>query len=485
MSAEWGRLDARMIVVRPLNELIGLVPPLAALVFLGNFDTWRTVTSVIVVGLILSRGLLSWATTKYRITDTRVELHKGVLFRQRLAIPRDRVRTVDLTAKLGHRLFGLAAVRIGTGHHEKDREGVTLDAVTAGEAERLRRVILRRVVAAEGAPQDDGVLISKLDNRWYRYAPLTMSGLLSIGVVVGFLMNIAHELDLRFSDVGLVRSIFTWVSRTDVGEVVPVVGVFVLVLSVLASLVGYLLQNHDYRLTSHSDHTIRVQRGLLTTRSVSIEEKRLRGAVLHEPLLLRAGHGARVSAVTTGLHTKGGSSQLLPAAPREEADRVAAEILRQPHTPTAAPLTKHPAKAKTRRLVRAIVPTVVIAAFLSLMTVVANWPVWLAVIAIVLIPAFVLVGLDRYRNLGHALTDDYLVSRSGSLDRNTVALQRTGIIGWTIRRTIFQRRARVFTLTAVTAAGAGGYRVRDLGNQQGIELVDATVPDLLTPFLKH
>ncbi|MCP2269634.1 putative membrane protein [Actinokineospora diospyrosa] len=473
-----------MIVVRPLNELIGLLPPLAALVFFGDFDTWRVITSFGVVGLVIGYGLLSWLTTKYRITDSQVELHKGVVFRQRRSIPRDRIRTVDLTAKLGHRLFRLSAVRVGTGQQERTPgEGtVTLDAVTAVEAERLRQALLRKTEHVEDA-DEEGVTIASLDTRWYRYAPLTLSGFISIGIVIGFLMNLVNELDLRFSEVGFFRRALHWLSSAEPATVVPVVAGFAIVLSVLASLAGYLLQNHNYRLTRQSDGTVRVRRGLLTTRSVSIEEKRLRGAVLHEPLLLRAGGGGRVTAVTTGLNKVGGSSLLLPPAPRPEADRVTADVLAVADTPTASPLTQHPARAKTRRIIRAVVPTVVIAAVLLALAETADWPTWLWIVAAVLVPVSALVALDRYRALGHSLTNDYLVARSGSLDRRTVALRRDGIIGWKLTRTLFQRRARVFTLTAVTAAGSGGYSVLDIGDEQGLDLAEAAIPGLIGQFL--
>ncbi|GLZ37838.1 PH domain-containing protein [Actinokineospora sp. NBRC 105648] len=483
--SEWGRLDPRMIIVRPLNELLGLLPALFALVFLGNVETWRVVASVGAVVFVVSYGLFSWLTTKYRITDNRVELHKGVVFRQKRSIPRDRIRTVDLTAKLGHRLFGLSAVRVGTGQQERGAgEGaLVLDAVTSAEADRLRQVLLHRAQTSVVQERDDGTTIAALDNRWYRYAPLTLSGLLSIGVVVGFGMNLAHEVNLRFSEVGILRAVFGWLSTAPLTTIIPVVAGLIIVLSVIASLVGYLLQNHGYRLSRHANGTVHVSRGLLTTRSVSIEEKRLRGVSLYEPILLRSGGGARLSAVTTGLTKGSNSSLLLPPAPRSEADRVAAEVLGD--SPITASLTAHPVRARSRRLTRAIVPTVALTGILLILTLTAGWPEWLWVLAAVLVPAFVLVGLDRYRNLGHALTDRYLVARSGSLTRRTVALQRSGIIGWKLRRTLFQRRAGVFTLTAITAAGSGGYRVLDVGEGAGVELADLAVPGLLGQFLER
>jgi putative membrane protein len=483
-SHEWGRLDPRMIIVRPLNELMGLLIPLFILMFAGNGDTWRIVAGGATVGALVLYGLFSWVSTKYRITDTQVELHKGLLHRQRLAIPRDRIRTVDLTAKLGHRLFGLSAVRVGTGEQSRSAtDGVILDAVTAEEADRLRQVFLRRQDTAETPiGEDDSTPITHLDKRWYRYAPLTMSGLLTIGLAAGFGMNLANELDLEFSEAGLVRSVFRWVLDSSPLAVIPVVAGVVVLVSILLSLLAYLLQNHDFRLTRNADGTVRVRRGLLTTRSVSVEEQRLRGVSLHEPLLLRAGRGARLTAVTTGLGRGSGSSLLLPPAPRDEAHRVAEQVLLA--DPTSAELSRHPARARVRRLVRALGPNLVVAGILLLLAAFARWPHWPWITAVCLLPVSVLLGLDRYRNLGHALTDRYLVSRSGSLDRETVALQRTGIIGWKISQTIFQRRAGLLSVTAITAAGKGGYTVVDVGESDGLALADAAIPDLLRPFLR-
>ncbi|WP_235926204.1 PH domain-containing protein [Actinokineospora pegani] len=477
---EWGRLNPLMIVVRPLNELLGLVPVLFAILVVGDVDLIRLGIAVGTVVLVVLYGLLSWLTTKYRITESRVELHKGVLFRQQLSIPRDRVRTVDLTAKLGHRLFGLSAVRVGTGKQEAKGEGVSLDAVTAAEADRLRQEFLRRAPEAAAAPVEEHQL-SILDKAWYRYAPLSLSGLIGVGAVVGFGANLASELDLGLSDSGAARSLSAWVTSSSTAAVALACVVVVLVFSTLASLVGYLLQNHGYRLTRQADGTLRVRRGLLTTRSVSVEEEKLRGVVRHEPLLLRLGGGARLSAVTTGLASESGSALLLPAAHAAEATRVTDEVLGSRVDVT---LAKHPRRALSRRLVRAVTPSVLVVLVLAGLSLTASWPTWPWVTgAVVLVPASVLVAFDRYRGLGHGLTPRHLVSRSGSLNRSTVALERAGVIGWKVRQTFFQRRAGLITVTATTAAGAGGYEVIDVGEEQGLALADEAAPGLLRQFL--
>jgi putative membrane protein len=101
------------------------------------------------------------------------------------------------------------------------------------------------------------------------------------------------------------------------------------------------------------------------------------------------------------------------------------------------------------------------------------------------VPIAVALGLDAYRNLGHDLCGDYLVARSGAVSRRTVALKRTGVIGWTITRSPFQRRAGLITLVATTAANKGTYQIYDIGESDGLRFADAAVPGLLTPFLDH
>jgi putative membrane protein len=58
--------------------------------------------------------------------------------------------------------------------------------------------------------------------------------------------------------------------------------------------------------------------------------------------------------------------------------------------------------------------------------------------------------------------DGWLVARAGSLDRRRDCISAAGIIGWTVRQTLLQRRAGVATLIAATAAGVKGYRVTDV-----------------------
>jgi len=471
-----------MVVVAPLHALVRLVPVLLILLVTGRSgDPVRLWITVGIAGVVVLGGLVRWRTTRYRITPERVELHSGWIRRQRRSVPRDRIRTVDLTATLLHRAFRLNVVAVRAAESGGDHSGLNLDAVGKAEGESLRRELLERhtVPADVGSVPDQeapepsgrptGETLARLDWSWIRYAPLTFSSLAGIGALAAAGFNLLTELNVDPRSVGGVAARLTaaplWVA-------VGVVGAGLLVLAVVGSVVLFVERWWGYVLTREADGTLRVRRGLLTMRSLSVAGDRLRGVSVHEPLLLRAGRGAQTRALAAGLghETQGGVLQ--PPAPRAEAHRVASLAL-SAADPTLTPLVSHPRAALRRRLTRAIGPVV---ALVALAVVVGRvWPrwEWLAPSAAVLLPLAALLAWDRYRGLGHALTPEYLVSRVGGLSRRTVAVQRTGIVGWRVRQSVFQRRAGVVTLEAVTAAGDGGYRILDVGGEDAVALIDA------------
>jgi putative membrane protein len=328
-------------------------------------------------------------------------------------------------------------------------------------------------------------LLVQLDPRWVRFAPFTLSGVLAAGVILGIGSRFLDQVGVSADEVGPIRQGLDYLGRTQIWLDVLLGLVAVAVFVTLLSVGGYFLSYWGFRLTRHSRGTLHITRGLLTTRATSIEERRLRGLELAEPLLLRAVHAARLSGITTGLASKGatdgGGSLLLPPAPATVARDVATQILGDP-SPLDVALTAHGPAARRRRLTRAL-----LAAFVLVMAAgaVIWWgaPRWLAVPAVLTVPVAVLLAADRYRSLGHAIAGDFLVTRAGSLDRRRDVLECGGVIGWNVRQTFFQRRAALATLTATTAAGRQRYAVTDVPLSLALPLADQAMPGLLGDFL--
>jgi putative membrane protein len=488
VETPWRRLDRRMLVVSPASMLVRIVPLVALLLLTGQGDPVRVWMAAGAATAVVVAGVLRWRTTRYRITAERVELHTGWLRRQRLSVPRDRIRTVDLTAKLLHRVFGLSVVRVSAAAAATPGAGggLSLDAVSKAEAERLRRELLdaspvapEQPAAAQAPPAQE---LARLDWAWLRYAPLTFSSLAGVGAIAATLFNLFDDLGLDPRDIEAVDDAGRRLATAPLWVAVGVVGVALVVVAVVGALLLFAERWYAYRLTREPDGTLRVRRGLLTRRSLSVAERRLRGAEVAEPLLLRLGRGAQTRAVSTGLAGDAQGGALQPPTPRAVAHRVASAALRvPPEQTTLAPLLRHPRAALTRRLTRAVAPVAVLAVVAFGVGALLGVG-WLGPLVLALVPPAALLGWDRYRALGHQLTAGYLVTRAGSLVRRTVALQRDGVIGWTFRQTVFQRRAGLVSVEAVTAAGQGGYAVVDVSAADAVDLADAAVPGLLAPL---
>jgi putative membrane protein len=106
--------------------------------------------------------------------------------------------------------------------------------------------------------------------------------------------------------------------------------------------------------------------------------------------------------------------------------------------------------------------------------------VWVAAIALA---PLLLLGWERYRALGHTIVDGLVIFRSGALIRRRVMIRGDGVVGWTIRQSIFQRGSGLVTLVATTAAGRQRYPLPDVDGGTAVAIADRVLPDLLTPFL--
>ncbi|WP_326838040.1 PH domain-containing protein [Amycolatopsis rhabdoformis] len=486
-----------MLLIRPVLDLVRSLPVLVGALLLGSGNNWQWI-GLGFTALTIATGISHCLTSRYRITATQVEWRTGLLLRKQRAVPRDRIRTVDVVSEPKHRLFSLAAVRIGTGRHSQGKgpgkDELVLDAVTRAEAQRLRTLLLHRKTVASGSAGPAGSvdvtappeqLVAAVDRKWLRYAPFTLSGIAVVGAILGTIYHFAHELNLDPVRYGPLRDLFSRVTQEPVWVTVVFAAIGLLVLVSVLSVGGYVLSFWNFRLTREPGGTLHIRRGLITTRSVSIEEDRLRGVELKEPLPLRIAGGAKCVAVAAGLREGKGADKggglLLPPAPLARVREVAGEVLGE--DVAGAVLVRHPRQALNRRITRALTSVLVPAAGLFLLAWAGALPDWPWQLALVLVPFAVLVGWDRYRTLGHALVGRYLVTRSGSLARQTVAVRRDGLTGIVVTRSWFQRRAGLVTVVAPIAAGRGHYHVVDVGESDGLALADATVPGLLTPFL--
>lgn len=454
----WVRLSPRMLLVHPVHEVLRQLPVLIGSLVLGS-ATGNPFWTLAGIGLVVGYGTARWFTTSYRIDADEVRLRTGVLRRSALTLPRSRIRSVSTDARLLHRLLGLTVVEVGTGQQAGGDTVFALDAVPAQDVPRLRALLLADSPApGDGGGPPPGQVLARWQPAWLRYSPLTVTGLALIAAAVGVLAQtgvLAALRDSRAARFGEGAVLALGAIGTAVAA-----GLLVLVASVVVSVTRSLLTYANLELRRDGD-VLHLSHGLLRVREHTFDMRRLRGGTVREPLLMRLFGGARLDAIMTGVGGGGEASQLLPPCPRATADAVLARLIDQPHAVSGA-LTSHGPAATRRRWLRAMALPAVLAAALAVTALASSVPSWVWPVLAVVTVAGALLAVDRSRSLGHRVGDGWLVTRAGSVQRHRDCVAAAGIVAWTVRQTLMQRRAGVATLVAATAAGEKRYELVDV-----------------------
>ncbi|WP_225725089.1 MULTISPECIES: PH domain-containing protein [unclassified Nocardia] len=499
----WQRLDPRMLLVHPVNEVVRYIPVLIGTVIVGSRadnPLWSLIPLVLIVGFAATR----WFTTTYRVGPTHVELRTGLIQRKRLAVPRSRIRSVDIEADLLHRVLGLAVLAIGTGQQAEKKEQFKLDALDARLVPDLRRELLADTGTGTGTGtgtedlagqevtkiEPTGREIAHWQAGWVRYAPLSLTGFAIFAPIVGLAFQYGIGQAIFRSDA--VHSLRDGTALVIALAIAALVVALVLVVA-LAACARYLATYFGLQVLDDGK-TLQIRHGLFTTRQITMDLARFRGATVNEPLLLRLAGGAELEAIMTGEKPR---VKILPQAPRAAIDHTLAHLLAPDAIhdkpsgttqlmPGLVPLVPHGPAALRRRYTRTLLPVLVIAVvMLAIRLAGVEFSAWWWLIPALGTVIGIPLAADRYRGLGHAVipaggaAPTWLVTRSGSLDRDRDCLEAPGIIGWTVRQTFFQRRAGVATVVAATAAGKKRYAVLDIPIDQAYALIEQVDPGRL------
>ncbi|SEB51982.1 putative membrane protein [Nocardioides exalbidus] len=495
----WSRLSPRKLLLDPVKAVgQSIVPVVVALVGISqNPRYWPIILPIAIVGPVLF-GVLPWLTTHYRLTSTQIQVRKGILNKQTSTAPLDRVRSVDLEASLLHRVLGVQKVQVGTG---VDDDRITLDALAVADAQALRTTLLHRRSApepatvaeapdagddasAERAPRPTTyvepapTVLARIDWSWLRFAPFSLGRLVIVAGAVGLFSQFADNLPIWNEDTA--TSAWQWITQFALAVVAVVLLVGALLGWLVVSVGGYVVQWWNFLLVREHG-SLHLTSGLFTRRSITVEEAKVRGVRLTEPVLMRGVGGAELATLATGVED--GVTTVLPPCPRGVAIGVGETVL--DHSgPLTEPLVAHGPKAHRRawfRQVRNSLDVVLVAAVAWWFLDFSIW--WVVALAVVAVLLGAAAGEASYRHLGHRLAGDHLVAGSGVLARIRTALETDGIIGWVVTQSWWQRRIGLADLTATTAAGDERVLVRDVRLEVAVALADETTPGLLTGFL--
>ncbi|MFJ5872690.1 PH domain-containing protein [Dietzia maris] len=487
-EAPWQRLSWRMLLVYPLGMLTRLLPLFLISLWLGSnrSNYWF---EIIVVSLVILSGVLRWLSTSYQVGRTHIILKKGFFSRQVVTVARQRIRSVDTESDLFHRVLKVSIVEVGTGRADSgksDAERFRLDAIDTTLVEPLRDELLkhRRAMDPSLDVEDEeqwgskyGEDIARWKVTWSRFAPFSFIGfgvLFSLWLIT-WQMGDMHD---RIMDLAVVEGTIDWLDSLGQPWAFVGKGVAIWLVAGVLAIITYAIRYGKYALTDRGQ-LLYVQNGILRRKHIALDKARLRGVEMRLPVYLRMLGGGRLEPIMTGTKKGATASTLLPQAPIADVRRVAIRILGD-STPVTVPLRRHPWKAARRRITRGLLPFWIVAGIIVLVRIDSGpsadiWVRWGIPAALVF---FVLLSVDRIRMLGHALLPEVLVTSNGSWTAKRSVLEADGIIGWTVTQSVFQRTARVATVSAATPAGNGVYSVVDIDADEAWALAEALTPGI-------
>ncbi|MEV4381659.1 PH domain-containing protein [Streptosporangium sp. NPDC049644] len=485
----WQRLNSRLALVDATRFVLTILPSvLVTVVFGRGFDAWPVLIASALGVVVSVMALRRWLTTRFRITEDRVEIRRGLLVRKYRSVPRDRIRTVDTGAKLRHRLTGLRVVTIASG---EARTSFKLDAVAKEQAERIRDDLLgvqRNDAAQPEVPERavEETLLARLRWSWFFYNVLSVWAFLAAAL---FLWS--TSLTLQMFDVDLmeiIRDAIGW-EALGVGWSIAVGAGGGFLLGTVGLAISFVKERWNFELvrTRTDDGTALLTRqGLFQTREVYRDDRRLRGIHISEPLLSRWMGLAETEVISTGMRWIPGSdasSAILPRTHVSEAHRVAVLVLGDEHRPLRAPLRAHPRAALYRRLAGTVLTLGIVAGLLAWLGATGALVRGLWLIPVSLMPVGGVLAFVAYRSLGHTMAGPYLVARSGLIRRATVVLQHRGVIGWTLSQSLLQRALGLKTVRVSSAAGARFYEIPDVAADEAVTFIHGGTPELVAEFL--
>ena len=271
---------------------------------------------VVLVPLAVAFGWLAWRAMRYRLTDTELQVESGVLTTRSRRVPLARLQSVDVVRPLFARFLGLAELRMEVVGGGAGAEA-PLSYLSEDDAEALRVRLLQLASGRESVevepPQRVLVVVPGGPLVWSTLlgAPVQVVAVVLPVLAVAALVDLSLVPGLAFAAAPLLFGVGSFAVRR-------------------------VLVEYGFTVAEAADG-LRLQQGLLDTRSSTIPPGRVQTVRVTQPLLWRPFGWVRVEVDVAG-YAAGGEQQvttgaLLPVAPRELAERLVARVLGGPLPP--------------------------------------------------------------------------------------------------------------------------------------------------------
>ena len=271
LHGEWRRLHPLSPVVRVGGLTVAVAFVILPQLLAGRGPRSRNaggVSVLIYIGvalLVIAGGVVRWLVTRWRVQGGHLQIETGLIRRESIRVPLERIQAVDVVAPLLARLLGLAEVRVVSAGRGAER--ARLAYLSSAEAPAVRAALLALAHGlAPQTPEPPAHHLAKVDNGQ---------------LVVSLCLRARFALPV----IAVVAAvIIALLAPSTVAAVPATVTIAVLTAATNAAR----MVNDDFNIVlGEAGDGYRLDRGLLQTRHETIPFGRVQAVRLVQPLLWR------------------------------------------------------------------------------------------------------------------------------------------------------------------------------------------------------
>ncbi|MDT8859945.1 PH domain-containing protein [Alkalihalobacillus sp. MEB130] len=467
------RLHIAGIFVSFLTTLRGFLLPFILTFFLGStsepvgYFRFEFIWIGILFFVFIS-GMIHWLTFQYRIMEGELYIQRGFFVKKKRYIQQKRVQSIDITAGLFQRMFGLVKVKIETAGGGAEPE-VSLIAVSREEAEAIRSELLKKKVEVteeeqvlEDEPKEEEADFTwTLSKRDLIISALTSSGL---GLTISAVAALFTQME-QFLPEAIYEQVFGFFVGSGWAIVLPII-VFIIFLSWCISFLSTLIKYGGFKVEKFGNELV-ITRGLIERRQLTIHTHRVTAVRIVRNLLRQPFQYGSVYVESAGGGTNDEqlSTVLLPISKDERVVDILAEIL--PKYAFLYQVSPVPKRSLIRFLNRSttlpLLATVLIGWFIN--------PI--AYYGFIVVAICFLFGIWQYKDTGSGINQTHLWIRYRKISQTLVISEKPKIQAAEIRTSFFQRRRKVasFRFSVLSSVVGKSFTVMDLDKNEAEQLL--------------
>lgn len=449
------RLHPVAAITGLLSALREFIVPFVLIYFFGREGgsyQWFFALAIIIPAFL---GVGRWLRFRYQFEGSTLKIEEGLLVQKKVTIPKNRVQSIDVSAGLVQRLFGLVSVKIQTAGN--DEAAVDLNAVTKEEADLVISILSKDSsgLEQETIPQETEPSFSLEFNQ------LLAAGMSSgkIGVILSVVGVFLSQMDAFLEVEDMFYRLEGWLPQLAQSTVLLVVSA--VLLTWIFSILGTIFSFYGFVLIK-KEHELVVRYGLLKKKQVSVPFNRIQAVRFSEGILRQPfGYGALfVESAGQGDEKQQSSCIIAPYIHRDDVNRVLAEVLPE-FCVDYVDWQGVPERSRLRYVLRLMRPLV-------LMVALSTWYFDYGWLSALVFPFAYVLASAQYRDAAFSHVGDLQLLRFRGIGRSMVIHKRNRIqsVGFNTNPLLMRRNLWSYSITLASVSKNLVYGLSYLGIEQ-------------------